>query len=291
MRPSVLLALSISLTAACSTDGPAAGTDCVAAPDVCSAGQCCDTSSRSCKAAGSCGGFAGTCTPPVAIRQGDLSADITGISGDPEFKLKFRVSFAGQTAQLADLLVTTSAMHGAHVVQPYFARQSDAGPQPIYPTELSDVDALIAASSSAYLTPRTAYLDGITPGTQLAVCFGKLETIKPGVNPTCKNIGAFEPAVRSKLVYCAQTCHTGQGAAPAAFNMAPVLSTDPADVQVACVRALARADLDNPSGSLIVRQPKPAAVGGSAGHPYKIMDTTEMAAFESAVTTWLRGEK
>jgi hypothetical protein len=164
---------------------------------------------------------------------------------------------------------------------------------------LSTVDITVPAGTSVPLGTGSLLLTNLAAtSARMALAFQVIMIVNPTMTvAACKNLAAFDPAVKTQLNTCAVICHSATASDPrraqatGAFNMAAASSTDPATVAQLCVNSLGRIDKVTPAKSILVVQAQPAASGGTPNHPYKITDPTQFSAYQTAIVTWASGEK
>lgn len=241
-------------------------------------------------------------TPTVAIRSGDFYVSLDSLVQDPLAKITFHLdTFGNRAYKVSNLQLTAGPTAGIHIKHPRFIIFSATGATPDPSDGLSTADvSTMNPSMSAVIGSGSLILSNLPATTaRLALVFELIEKVNPNPNAmlACKNYGAFNPAVKNQLATCAAQCHSNSGTdsrssqANGAFNMTAALGNVDADIQKLCVYALGRLNLTTLPQSMLIIQPEPAAMGGTANHPYKITNTDSFQAYQTAITTWGMGEK
>jgi hypothetical protein len=239
-------------------------------------------------------------SPTVAIRTGDFFISLESLVNDPLAKITFHIDSLGpQSYRVSSLKLTAGPTGDVHIKHPRFVIFSAVGATPDSSDALSTVDQTIPANMTATIGSGTLLLSNLPATTaRLALAFEIIALVNPNpnANPMCKNYPAFNPAVKNRLATCAAICHSPTGTdsrksqATGAFNMAAALGNVDADIQTLCLYTLARLNLTNLPQSVLILQPEPQTMGGTANHPYKL-DSTSFPPFQTDVTTWGMGEK
>lgn len=241
-------------------------------------------------------------TPTVAIRTGDFYISLDTLVHDPLAKITFHLDTFGTRAyKVSNLQLTAGPTAGIHIKHPRFIIFSATGATPDPSDGLSTADvSTMQPSMTATIGSGSLILSNLPATTaRLALAFEVIETVNPNPNAmlACKNYAAFNPAVKNQLATCAAQCHSPTGTdgrasqANGAFNMGAALGNVDADIQKLCVYALGRLNLTTLSQSMLIIQPEPSAMGGTANHPYKITNSDAFTTYQTAVTTWGMGEK
>jgi hypothetical protein len=224
--------------------------------------------------------FTPSLTAPNSIDLAPLDPTIGGT------KVSFSAQMVGTSIELTNIMVTTPASTGVHLVHPVFVIwDQNLTPTPDPVDSFSNLDETVFSGSSAALGPGTLLLPNFAAGDLISVAFTVAEpktgAADGGTTAGCKNLAMFVANVKPLLSGngCSGSCHVG-GAPTAGLKW----DTTPDDAL--CTVALTEINKTTPAMSQLLLQPDPAQAGN--GHPVKVNPFTN---FQTAVTAWINAEK
>lgn len=231
-------------------------------------------------------------TPTVAVGPGEFFLSLKSLVDDPQARITFKIEPLMRSPGdilLSELKLVAGRGSALQVKHPRFILSSGQGVRPDPGDSLSNVELTVNAGDSKDLGSGGVILTEVPPIASLGVAFASIDRVGEQKMATCKALDKWAAGVRPVLAApCAASCHGGNNSvATNAFDMRGAGNMDPMVQLRLCVDTLARVDQMDVQKSVLIKQPTPAAQGGTQNHPFKLQDP---GPFRQAVVDWVTAE-